>query len=93
MVNASRTLYERLRIYDEQILAQANHRAEAGQSPAERTDMVSVTVIRTESDSGENRAAKKKPPFPAAKKLITGRRQTEWTGATRCPKLDSLSNG
>jgi hypothetical protein len=29
--------------------------------------------------------AKKEPPFPAALKLITGRRQTEWTGATRCP--------
>src|ERR1700737_4144735 len=28
---------------------------------------------------------KKGPPFPAALKLITGRRQTEWTGATRCP--------
>jgi hypothetical protein len=32
---------------------------------------------------------KKKPPLPAAKKLITGRRQTEWTGATRCPKKDN----
>src|SRR4051794_35953696 len=43
--------------------------------------------------------AKKEPPFPAALKLITGRRQTEWTGATRCPnedgsgcKLESLIN-
>jgi hypothetical protein len=32
---------------------------------------------------------KKEPPFPAALKLITGRRQTEWTGATRCPNGDS----
>jgi hypothetical protein len=24
---------------------------------------------------------KKEPPFPAALKLITGRRQTEWTGS------------
>jgi len=32
--------------------------------------------------------AKKEPPFPAALKLITGRRQTEWTGATRCPNED-----
>jgi hypothetical protein len=29
---------------------------------------------------------KKEPPFPAAFEVITGRRQTEWTGATRCPK-------
>jgi hypothetical protein len=33
--------------------------------------------------------AKKEPPFPAALKLITGRRQTEWTGATRCPNEDN----
>jgi hypothetical protein len=32
---------------------------------------------------------KKEPPFPAALKLITGRRQTEWTGATRCPNEDA----
>src|ERR1700722_2515226 len=35
---------------------------------------------------------KKEPPFPAALKLITGRRQTEWTGATRCPNEDSASH-
>src|SRR5215203_1749564 len=35
---------------------------------------------------------KKEPPFPAALKLITGRRQTEWTGATRCPKEDGTSH-
>src|ERR1700709_363953 len=34
---------------------------------------------------------KKEPPFPAALKLITGRRQTEWTGATRCPNEDNQS--
>jgi hypothetical protein len=33
---------------------------------------------------------KKEPPFPAALKLITGRRQTEWTGATRYPNKDNL---
>jgi hypothetical protein len=32
------------------------------------------------------RQGKKEPPFPAAFEVITGRRQTEWTGATRCPK-------
>src|SRR5215467_4882020 len=36
--------------------------------------------------------AKKEPPFPAALKLITGRRQTEWTGATRCPNEDNASH-
>jgi hypothetical protein len=35
---------------------------------------------------------KKEPPFPAALKLITGRRQTEWTGATRCPNKDNASH-
>src|SRR6202035_2905316 len=35
---------------------------------------------------------KKQPPFPAALKLITGRRQTEWTGATRCPNEDNSSH-
>src|ERR1700693_6344939 len=35
---------------------------------------------------------KKEPPFPAALKLITGRRQTEWTGATRCPNEDNASH-
>jgi hypothetical protein len=37
-------------------------------------------------------AHKKEPPFPAALKLITGRRQTEWTGATRCPNEDENSH-
>src|SRR5580704_13637941 len=37
-------------------------------------------------------AQKKEPPFPAALKLITGRRQTEWTGATRCPNEDEFSH-
>src|SRR3954471_1038699 len=37
-------------------------------------------------------AHKKEPPFPAALKLITGRRQTEWTGATRCPNKDNQSH-
>src|SRR4051795_10356415 len=41
---------------------------------------------------GDKAAQKKEPPFPAALKLITGRRQTEWTGATRCPKEDGTSH-
>jgi hypothetical protein len=46
---------------------------------------------RGEEDA-KSKAAKKEPPFPAALKLITGRRQTEWTGATRCPNEDELSH-
>jgi hypothetical protein len=40
----------------------------------------------------KTRWRKKEPPFPAALKLITGRRQTEWTGATRCPNEDNASH-
>src|ERR1700692_4816660 len=41
---------------------------------------------------GTDGPPKKEPPFPAALKLITGRRQTEWTGATRCPNEDEPSH-
>jgi hypothetical protein len=35
---------------------------------------------------------KKSRRFRRLLKLITGRRQTEWTGATRCPNRDDLSH-
>src|SRR3979490_2412285 len=35
---------------------------------------------------------KKSRRFRRLLKLITGRRQTEWTGATRCPNKDDLSH-
>src|SRR5215217_6535907 len=35
---------------------------------------------------------KKSRRFRRLLKLITGRRQTEWTGATRCPNEDDLSH-
>src|SRR5215216_179785 len=35
---------------------------------------------------------KKSRRFRRLLKLITGRRQTEWTGATRCPNEDSHSH-
>src|SRR5260370_41670505 len=41
---------------------------------------------------GTGDAKKKEPPLPAALKLITGRRQTERTGATQCPNEDKLSD-
>src|SRR5665811_2571727 len=43
-------------------------------------------------EGAKSKTAKKEPPFPAALKLITGRRQTEWTGATRCPNEDEPSH-
>src|SRR5271156_4222225 len=47
--------------------------------------------FRQVADGGQKPCPKKEPPFPAALKLITGRRQTEWTGATRCPNEDNQS--
>jgi hypothetical protein len=38
------------------------------------------------------RAQKKSRRFRRLLKLITGRRQTEWTGATRCPNEDNDSH-
>src|SRR6476646_8516703 len=38
------------------------------------------------------RGQKKSRRFRRLLKLITGRRQTEWTGATRCPKEDVPSH-
>src|SRR6202790_2861652 len=35
---------------------------------------------------------KKSRRFRRLLKLITGRRQTEWTGATRCPNEDNASH-
>jgi hypothetical protein len=35
---------------------------------------------------------KKSRRFRRLLKLITGRRQTEWTGATRCPNEDGFSH-
>src|SRR5215469_15103253 len=37
-------------------------------------------------------AQKKSRRFRRLLKLITGRRQTEWTGATRCPNEDAHSH-
>src|SRR2546421_11661362 len=37
-------------------------------------------------------AQKKRRRFGRLLKLITGRRQTEWTGATRCPNKDDSSH-
>src|SRR3954466_13828569 len=41
---------------------------------------------------GMTAQAKKSRRFRRLLKLITGRRQTEWTGATRCPNRDDLSH-
>src|SRR5258708_22194426 len=41
---------------------------------------------------GDEAAKRKSRSYRRLLKLITGRRQTEWTGATRCPKQDDLSH-
>src|SRR5216684_7923602 len=41
---------------------------------------------------GTARRQKKSRRFRRLLKLITGRRQTEWTGATRCPNKDKPSH-
>ena len=41
---------------------------------------------------GDVNAQKKSRRFRRLLKLITGRRQTEWTGATRCPNEDDASH-
>src|SRR5437868_6497663 len=42
---------------------------------------------------GDSKTSQKKSRrFRRLLKLITGRRQTEWTGATRCPNEDDLSH-
>src|SRR5205814_2929209 len=45
------------------------------------------TVVRRQQD-----VPKKSRRFRRPLKLITGRRQTEWTGATRCPNEDDPSH-
>src|ERR1700730_16456133 len=42
--------------------------------------------------SAMTRRPKKSRRFRRLLKLITGRRQTEWTGATRCPNEDDPSH-
>src|SRR3954468_3757490 len=82
MVNASRTVYaRRLRnapAYDEQIIA----RPRAGVQPQDF--LWFPARLR--------RRQKKSRRFRRLLKLITGRRQTEWTGATRCPNQDERSH-
>src|SRR5256712_9673257 len=52
--------------------------------------------FRRGDEDGQKRRArwsKKEPPNERRLlKLITGRRQTEWTGATRCPNEDDHSH-
>src|SRR5579863_8575499 len=50
--------------------------------------MVSSRSRRSASATSQ----KKSRRFRRLLKLITGRRQTEWTGATRCPKEDGSSH-
>src|SRR5215475_2491325 len=49
-----------------------------------------VSTARCSSE--RSRAQKESRRFRRLLKLITGRRQTEWTGATRCPNEDAHSH-
>src|SRR5215203_3827245 len=54
--------------------------------------MVSGVVTKTAKSGSEKRPKKEPPNERRLLKLITGRRQTEWTGATRCPNEDDHSH-
>src|SRR5436309_15456893 len=69
----------------------------AQRNPGQRKTRIALRSIRaTRSGSprndGAGNAQKKSRRFRRLLKLITGRRQTEWTGATRCPNKDDLSH-
>src|ERR1700738_3057200 len=61
--------------YDEQIIALVRARVQP------QPDLWFQARGRNRRKPEPQTAPKKEPPFPAALKLITGRRQTEWTGA------------
>jgi hypothetical protein len=54
--------------------------------------MVSEGWGGTQSDAKAAETKKRAAGDRRLLKLITGRRQTEWTGATRCPNEDSDSH-
>src|ERR1700682_3502218 len=94
MLNASRNCsrlftYNRLGdvpAYDEQIIARP--RAEVQPQPLLWFPDDAMAVGRC----GKSTRQKKSRRFRRLLKLITGRRQTEWTGATRCPTKDKPSH-
>jgi hypothetical protein len=94
MLNASRNcsrLFTYNRVgdvpaYDEQIIARP--RAEVQPQPLLWFPDDAMAVGRC----GKSTRQKKSRRFRRLLKLITGRRQTEWTGATRCPTKDKPSH-
>src|SRR6266851_5462027 len=72
--------------YDEQIIARP--RAEVQPQPL----LWFPDDAMTEGRCGKSTRQKKSRRFRRLLKLITGRRQTEWTGATRCPNEDDQSH-
>src|SRR5712692_7000483 len=72
--------------YDEQIIARP--RAEVQPQPL----LWFPDDAMTEGRCGKSTRQKKSRRFRRLLKLITGRRQTEWTGATRCPTKDKPSH-
>src|ERR1019366_4918388 len=82
MVNASRHYLpppaQKRGGYDEQIIARSWTRVQT-------QDSLWFLMVSSRGRPGAD-AQKKSSRFRRLLKLITGRRQTEWTGATRCPK-------
>src|ERR1700680_3806167 len=83
--------------YDEQIIARSLARVQ----PQEflwfpRRGVIQLAealrVRKRDSYAAIARRQKKSCRFRQLLKLITGRRQTEWTGATRCPNEDDGSH-
>src|SRR5262249_46143455 len=71
---------------------------EAGGCPAGPADIVETRTRGSaapprRSGQKQGRTVNKKRSRRCRRlKVITGRRQTEWTGATRCPEMDTTSN-
>src|SRR5229473_1683502 len=72
--------------YDEQMIARP--RAEVQSQPLLWFPDDAMTETRCKNSTRQ----KKSRRFRRLLKLITGRRQTEWTGATRCPNKDKPSH-
>src|SRR5580704_4848916 len=100
MVNAPHAILNAFRLvpaYDEQIIARLCTRVQQQdflwfpRDAVQRPPTGREVRIRN-SFAAIARRQKKSRRFRRLLKLITGRRQTEWTGATRCPNEDDASH-
>jgi hypothetical protein len=70
-----------------------NKSLRAREPKSSRNRFYGFQTMRWRKEDAEKAHAKKKSRrFRRLLKLITGRRQTEWTGATRCPTKDKPSH-